>query len=103
MHTPLPWRVFLLDRIEDANRRTVATCACQSNTLTDDGINEDNAQFIVRACNAHNDLVAALSDLLTECDDMYATLRRNDYATCNFEDLRRVKNARAAIAKANGE
>lgn len=74
-HTPTPWRVntFNGDRQEvlDANGNNACVKA--------------NAAFIVRACNAHDELVAALE------------LIDHPNAVRTIEDAKRV--ARAALAK----
>jgi hypothetical protein len=63
-HTPTPWQV-------DASKHSVSIVAdrfCVAQTATAQTGNvapaEANAAFIVRACNAHDELVAALRELL---------------------------------------
>jgi hypothetical protein len=78
-HTPLPWRV--VGREIWAGDRMIAR-AC--NSLLD--------EFIVRACNAHDDLLAALEWALPRVDTQH--LHRSA--------LSAYQAARAAIAKAQG-
>ena len=64
-----------------------------------------NARFIVAACNAHDDLLAALEALLATEDDpsnfCYWCGELIGETACNFDDCPGVL-ARAAIAKAEG-
>jgi len=64
-----------------------------------------NAEFIVRACNAHDDLVKALSALV-ERIDYYASLGeaadKNIETWAYTEASTDMQNARAALAKATG-
>lgn len=74
--------------IYDANRAEVA--ACHSN--------KQDAAFIVRACNAHDDLVAAMERLIYEFD----TFTNNRPDSDKLGDTSGMSNARAALAKAKG-
>lgn len=60
-HTPTPWKVVRLSDligVLDANGFGVADLVPPSNRDTSN--NAANAAFIVTACNAHDELVAAL-------------------------------------------
>jgi hypothetical protein len=89
-HTPGPWSaqgfgVFAhLDRRDSSHVLTVATCENAG-----PGMAYANAKFIVRACNAHDDLLAALIAIEKETRDVLGSTAE----TVNAK-------ARAAIAKA---
>lgn len=103
-HTPVPWDIFnggrsTLLHIDTAAENPigggVAICSVPA---TKDGIGGANADFIVRAVNAHDDLVAALK----ACVDIFeiqpgrmmpVVVRRQ-----RREDA--LVRARAALAKA---
>jgi len=51
-HTPTPYRVY-------ASRRIMGP----DSTYVGSATSEENAAFIVRACNAHDELVAALRNI----------------------------------------
>ena len=55
-------------------------------------ISESNAEFIICACNCHDDLVHALKSLLLEI--------KADPGASAYFDLRHIKAAEDAIAKA---
>jgi hypothetical protein len=94
-HTPGPWAV-------DPEKPTeiVASdgAAIASTDFFGDGAAtavEANAAFIVRACNAHGDLVAALEFVRMTFADMETSKRKGYYTEC-------PKIVAAAIAKAAG-
>ena len=99
-HTPTPWSIvpqndgssIIAKMHEDASKGFRIVCHAW---LRRDSQAEDqaNAAFIVRAVNAHDDLVAALSNLVAIIEDgNKATTESSSYAC-----------ARAALAKARGE
>lgn len=91
-HTPGPWRVDpkAITRVVAGANDTVAVTGCQSD-LIDEW--PPNAEFIVRACNAHDEMLAALQELL-ECAD----------AECvSGSSHEPIERARAVIAKATGQ
>ena len=65
------------------------------------GISQDeaeaNAAFIVRACNAHDDLVKALKNLLDYADGMHRAQAHEEGHDIDYETF---PEARAALAKA---
>jgi hypothetical protein len=72
-HTATPWRtecwlnhapraIVVDDASIIGGKRVVATCG-----------RDEDAAFIVRACNAHRALVAAAHKALAECVDLLAT------------------------------
>ena len=89
-HTPIPWR------IERQSNGLYAVCADLAKrhggstpfSLATD-IRVANAEFIVRACNSHADLLEACKDLVIAAEETgYAGLA--------------LARAKAAIAKAEG-
>ena len=98
-HTPGPWHVGEVEEIdpEDSQENGINIMSAEGYYIAgviggfSDGVQEANAAFIVRACNAHDELVAALRAYV-ENDDIGARLRSQ-----------RFLNARAALAKARGE
>ena len=95
-HTQGPWRVFtafvdaeiVTDRPTANETESIVQFKGQRNALA-------NARFIVRACNAHGDMLEALE----LCVDCLADLARLDDGTPSISAL---DMARAAIAKATG-
>jgi hypothetical protein len=76
----------------DADDHHVADCGYLSRPY---GENKENAAFIARACNAHDALVAALTETLNEAIGWY------DYSTGgNPDHLEWAQRARAALANA---
>lgn len=61
---------------------------------------EANAEFIVRAANAHYDLLEALKRFVSEYIDL---VESGDAVFWDAEKEEKVKMARAAIAKAEGK
>lgn len=78
-------------RIEIVNEETLFTVATISK-FADGKLAEADAEFIVRACNAHDDLVNALNGLV---DCISETRGQNATAALNA--------ARAALAKADAK
>jgi len=106
-HTPGPWRIkygspTVVVPGNDTHHRRAAIAQCAlSHGIGEAGIQDAaNAEFIVRACNAHDDLLGALDDLLGQV--MQAKEGFGIYANSESMD-ESVNAARAAIAKAKGE
>ena len=101
-HTPLPWSVALPGErvafpechITGANGRPVSTTIyplAPANWRSEDAA---NAEFIVRACNAYAELLAALQVMtLTPHINVYLRL----------QDPKALEQATNAIAKATGK
>ncbi len=102
MHSPLPWWNGLN---EDDHMIYTGDCDVVANTLRDDGdaITEAaNAEFIVRACNCHEELLAACQLMLPllenaekcerSADDGYGERLRN-----LRRDLQTVRTAITAL------
>lgn len=88
-HTPTPWKTNTAihpdDQVFSADGAIVADCKW---TKHNPDIRSANAEHIVRCVNAHDDLAAALEELLAE--------RANDF----HHDTEGFNMARAALAKA---
>lgn len=107
--TPLPWDVAILGHPEpggtdiSAGRRLVANAGgyndCQEDTRD---INIANAAYIVHACNAYPDLLAALKDMTPPMplSDARCHIGIVPQSECHY--CQRVAAAHAAIAKAEG-
>jgi hypothetical protein len=99
-HTPLPWD---FDEYEDGTSIFCANPDSKNHgewvahvvtELTEHG--EVNAAFIVRACNSHAELLAALEAILIEAQDLRFLLTNGK----RDGDLPAMAKARAVIAKA---
>ena len=93
-HFPLPWRHEngLVKAVSHGKWFTVVRGGSK---FTPDGV-EANAAFIVRACNSHYELVAALEALMPERIGYGQSMSVDMY-------LNAVAKARATLAKAKGE
>jgi hypothetical protein len=105
--TPTPWNLSGNSAWWDGakDRGAVFECRIRTGTHVPAGQNEANAAFIVRACNAHDDLLAALrsaerwlSEMHSETVEGEATEMR-DVHSAAWEV---IDGYRAAIAKAGG-
>ena len=93
-HTPTPW--YRADNLF-AKKATILSRQPEMGThvltMNTNGLNwEANAAFIIRCCNSHADLVAALESLVTAWDafqDRGVAMTRKQF-----------NDARAALAKA---
>ena len=93
-HFPLPWRHEngLVKAVSHGKWFTVVRGGSK---FTPDGV-KANAAFIVRACNSHDELVAALESMMPERIGYDQSMSIDMY-------LNAVDKARAALAKAKGE
>lgn len=110
-HTPTPWYVSKLDKVSiNADCGSDGLIPVMIPPLADDFIGhpsrfenqfEANAAFIVKACNAHDELVKALSEAQQYLHDMlYAGVLEND----GSHNLHIINTTIAqALAKAKGE
>lgn len=65
-HTPLPWAITVPKKEPFGwwiHAGDVLVCSCGTRPLSDEAL--ANAAFIVRACNSHDDLLAACEAALT--------------------------------------
>ena len=129
-HTPIPWYI----EGESGNPHEAyiivgdkqgSTIAWTSNSF-DDSSNEEyiseedtaNAQFIIRACNSHDELLEALEELLGMAEDDHhgCDIDSDSSFDCDVPDSREgivavrkifghevIRRAKQALAKAKGE
>jgi hypothetical protein len=89
-HTPLPW-AFIDGTITTADEVfKIADPYCMPTVDTAPGEMEANADFIVRACNSHYELLTACEEFVRKVDAGEARSR------CSYRQMR------DAIAKARG-
>lgn len=103
-HTPTPWliergptgcRINSSERDTDGRNRSVALTAGDGSSYPAT-VNEANAEFIVRACNTHDDLLAACKEILPHCKSTGYLLS----GAMRLQHDQRVARASAIIAKA---
>jgi len=82
-------------RYEDGSERRLFQIRNEGGDLVADVVDEDDAELIIRACNAHDELVAALQAMI-ESHGMHGPCKMNNCSEC--KDAR--NKAVAAIAKA---
>lgn len=90
-HTPTPWYHNYDDVLASEEPEDLIATFWHAN----DGKAVENAEFVVRACNAHDDLVAALSVMV---ERMERTGRES-----NLLDKAIADQSRAALAKAEAK
>lgn len=88
-HTPTPWSDDG-KRIKGPNGETVADCRLTNG--------KNDRPFIVRACNAHEELVAAAKDCLQDLSSMELV-----GASAHAGAVHRAKRLREIIAKAEAQ
>ena len=96
-HTPTPWLADLLPAvITDARRFIIATTACAdlSEAVESASQQRANCAFIVRACNAHEDLLEACKAVLCLADMLQPRYQKDAAGY--------LSQVRKAIAKAEG-
>ena len=87
-HTPVPWFVGEGNFIEDEQGNTIADPRCMNPTEDHEEM-EANAEFIVRAVNCHDELVAQLERMCTYYEP----------GETRPEAVGKIKAARAILAK----
>ena len=95
-HTPTPW-VALGRDIEDSNGEHLATTYHMAGGEI--GISSSNADFIVRACNNHDQMVAALKAILPFAEQ-HNDEGPTDESWQSIELIVAIDGARAALAAA---
>lgn len=90
-HTPTPWNHSNGTVVFDGNDRKVAATYANKGYGIEIDEAQSNAAFIVRACNAHDELVAALRACVEE-------MSAYEYADEGISG-ELIRNARAALAK----
>lgn len=95
-HTPLPWMVNKYHGIGTGERGTDDIIVTgEGLAMCDHPSAGGNAEFIVRACNSHYELISCLVHVISACEVPGAT------TTANME--KQIAIARAAIKKAEGK
>jgi hypothetical protein len=101
-HSPTPWKALPIGAVATADEsRLIANFnACYPRNRQRRAEDHANAEFVVRACNAHDELLGAAEALLGALPADLSMLRAIglDTAPLNLARLR----AAAAIAKAEG-
>lgn len=100
-HAPLPWTVYRCDYCEPET-------ACGLNGTPFDCANDEchhpldlaDAEFIVRACNSHDDLLAALKGLASLVQKQVKDV---PLSSRSYEDITALGSATIAIKAAEGE
>lgn len=102
-HTPVPWAITMDKTIEAVGGSLVAHCCKKSPysmpNLPDSAECFANVAFIVRACNAHDDLLAACKDLIEVCEHETAKTGQ-PVGVSHVAYSYAMTNARAAVTKA---
>ena len=103
-HTDVPWEartpsdtpthVVKIYQDAEGRRCTAFVAVCSATTLD----NAANAEFIVRACNSHDDLLAALKEAIATIKVFHGKPAWDIYERCAPE----MQRFKAAIAKAEG-
>jgi hypothetical protein len=109
-HTPGPWKAgeaaWFRGRAHDdteSGKRPITSTAPGARGVIANVYGRANAEFIVRACNAHDGLLEALKSLVNEATGFLAMADPNAHGQTNLNCLDlRIEAARAAIAKAEG-
>ncbi len=100
-HTPLPWegRTYTVGMADRYGQASVIADLCPVAGVRSQEEIEANGEFIARACNCHDDLVAAL--VAFEAVDRRPAIGPIDEDVAKWEHFKKL--ARAALAKARGE
>jgi hypothetical protein len=103
-HTPTPWNTdgeraepaeWPMDQIIVMDGS--GGCICEVDCHTDWQTTKANAAFIVHACNCHDELVAALMNMVTHYAPMVSDLSGNSQTDAILRD------AVAALARVEGQ
>jgi hypothetical protein len=90
-HTPTPWEDGTGDNGNDAWVFARGAAVADCDLYSDRDRNKANAEFIIRAANCHDELLAALKWFIDDIDGTHTVMLDFDA---------NVKRARAALAKA---
>jgi hypothetical protein len=110
MVSPLPYQLTTTRRQQRTGGGSNSyVLDCEGAYVTNEIRNPDNAAFIVRACNSHDDLLAALKDMREACAAAMRVIAANDLDDQFIEAVHQAGltngfgvRAQAAIAKAEG-
>ena len=99
-HTPTPWN-YSSGMVWAGRGEEIAVArAARDDEATSPCERDANAEFIVRACNAHDELLEALRSIVVDADRLIAETPRHALSQ-PYTVL--LDQARAAIAKATTE
>ena len=104
--TPRPWKRGWRLREISGDGRVVATIAPPSQHPASEARANADAALIVRAVNAHDELVAALRAIMAALDQPVQTSGLEDPGTCRIlrgDAAHAWELARAALARIKGE
>lgn len=100
-HAPTPWKasgkIIKGNTCRDSSKVTIARVDSRGKFVP--GCDEANAEFIVRACNAHDDLLEALKALYGTAVVVDCQNKEQYDHPCGFAPTL-LEQARAAMAKA---
>ncbi len=97
-HTPGPWSIW--DEGSDSDPSYVIDAKERHSFIAKTlGNDKANAEFIVRACNAHDELLKELGKLVTWVSKVYKRVAKDDF-TQGLIKRQYLDKARAAIKKA---
>lgn len=99
-HTPTPWFLSGPHNDGSAGIYTTANPSVDSSVAAFSDVGEANAAFIVRACNAHDELVAALENTLQFAK---ACQHMSEDKLMRQAIQHDIDKAEAALRKARGE
>lgn len=106
-HMPGPWRVgqkypcrIFTDRASVSDRQPVASTCEREDEGTETDQQKIDAAFIVRACNSHDELLEALTNVL--CAEFGSIENANYWASKNNQPNQMWKRALSTLAKAQG-
>lgn len=96
-HTALPWKYEGPCYTDNGGKYlSIITEDCANEVLDEYGVNEADAEFIVKACNSHYELLEAL----TEIHEAAKKLDANWHASPTIDLMNLGLAAKAAIEKA---
>lgn len=107
LHAPTPWRFEIADRLS-GGEDCLLILSAEGEAIAEIQCNPDgehaNAEFIVRACNSHDDLVAGCKDALNVFETSYDGQALYEDWLISDEDRRKIHDLKdrltAALAKA---
>lgn len=106
-HKPVPWKISGKQKDEIRSSKTNNLIAVCTNQYTDDyrlspEVVRANAQFICRACNCHNELVAILTQLVDGYCNFCACYDRLEEKRCE-KPCKTIQAALNILQKTRGE
>lgn len=105
-HTPTPWELNINSRYPIYSQHTREDvrhiCSIVQNETTTAEEKDANLEFIVRACNAHDELVAALKECTEALQAELGLDERYKIEAIQDEALERAEQLLKRLAKAEG-